>query len=168
MNTFDSKMLQILLIRPGATELDLQGRITGTLDVPLSEAGQKQADELAIELSEFPLTAIYTGPGLASQETSAQAVPRWRNQNPCRRRTSKSELRIVARQTRRRNQGYATQAFSSVAGSSAIGLSARRRDLGSSYRTNFKSHQENSQETQGGCRGHYRAGTSDVCDSKHN
>lgn len=65
-------MLQILLIRPGATELDLQGRITGTLDVPLSEAGQKQADELAIELSEFPLTAIYTGPGLASQETSAR------------------------------------------------------------------------------------------------
>ena len=33
-------MLQIVLIRPGTTDFDEQGRIQGTLDIPLNERGQ--------------------------------------------------------------------------------------------------------------------------------
>jgi len=61
---------EILLIRPGATEFDEQGRIIGTLDVPLSELGQKQAADLAESTAEFDVKAILCSPSLAAQETA--------------------------------------------------------------------------------------------------
>ena len=45
-------MLTILLVRSGMTEFDSQGRIQGTLDVPLSDEGRQQAEAAADDLAE--------------------------------------------------------------------------------------------------------------------
>jgi broad specificity phosphatase PhoE len=65
-------MLTILLIRSGTTEFDAQGRIQGTLDVPLSEDGRRQAKATAEELAArpTPIDALYAGPGLSAQQTA--------------------------------------------------------------------------------------------------
>lgn len=61
---------KILLIRPGATEFDEQGRIIGTLDLPLSELGLQQAEKLACESTDHEVTAIFSSPSLAAQQTA--------------------------------------------------------------------------------------------------
>lgn len=61
---------EILLIRPGATEFDENGRIVGVLDVPLSELGQKQAAALAEGSADFDVKAIFSSPSLAAQQTA--------------------------------------------------------------------------------------------------
>ena len=48
-------MVRILIIRPGATDFDEQGRIKGTLDLPLSEGGSDQVVRLVQELHEVPI-----------------------------------------------------------------------------------------------------------------
>ena len=63
-------MKRIVLIHTAATEYSKQGRIQGTLDVPLSEAGRQQAAALATELAELGATTLFTAPGQASRETS--------------------------------------------------------------------------------------------------
>ena len=66
-------MLTILLVRSGRTEYDCQGRIQGTLDVPLSAEGRQQATAAAAELAgrAADVTALYVGPCLSAQETAA-------------------------------------------------------------------------------------------------
>ena len=64
--------LKIVLVTPGATDFDDQGRIVGSLDVPLSEAGMLQARQAADELADVDLTAVYSGPCLAAQQTSVE------------------------------------------------------------------------------------------------
>jgi len=68
----DRDDLQIVLVKPGATEFDAQGRIVGTLDVPLSESGIQQAQSVAEELSDLEITAVYSGPCLAAQQTAVE------------------------------------------------------------------------------------------------
>ncbi len=65
-------MLTILLIRSGTTEFDAQGRIQGTLDVPLCEDGRRQAEATADELAArpTPIDALYAGPCLSAQQTA--------------------------------------------------------------------------------------------------
>lgn len=74
-------MLSILLIRSGRTEYDCQGRIQGTLDVPLSEDGRSEvtagitalgAQLAAQQLAEQqpPVVALYAGPCRSVQETA--------------------------------------------------------------------------------------------------
>jgi probable phosphoglycerate mutase len=65
-------MLTILLIRSGITEYDSQGRIQGTLDVPLCEEGRRQALATAEELAarSTPIEALYVGPCLSAQQTA--------------------------------------------------------------------------------------------------
>ncbi|HEX6963305.1 MAG TPA: histidine phosphatase family protein [Lacipirellula sp.] len=65
-------MLTILLIRSGITEFDAEGRIQGTLDVPLCEEGRRQAKATAEELAArtAPIDALYAGPGLSAQQTA--------------------------------------------------------------------------------------------------
>src|SRR4051812_32993469 len=65
-------MLTILLIRSGITEYDSQGRIQGTLDVPLCDEGCRQAVAMAEELAarEAPVEALYAGPCLSAQQTA--------------------------------------------------------------------------------------------------
>lgn len=66
------KDLQIIIVKPGATDLDEQGRIVGSLDVPLSESGEQQAKDAAAELAGIKLKAVYCSPSLAAQQTAVQ------------------------------------------------------------------------------------------------
>lgn len=61
---------RIFLVRPGATDLDEQGRITGTLDVPLSQLGRRQIQQLAVQTTEFDLQAVYSSPSVAARDTA--------------------------------------------------------------------------------------------------
>ena len=71
MSVFEPVVGQrILIVRPGATELDDQGRIAGSLDVPLSSGGQQQIEALARELQELEIDRIYSGPSSASRQTA--------------------------------------------------------------------------------------------------
>src|SRR6478609_7828231 len=56
-------MTQVVLIRPGATLYDEQHRVQGVLDVPLSDRGRAEVEELAEKLAGLELTALYCGPG---------------------------------------------------------------------------------------------------------
>ena len=64
--------LQIIIVKPGATDLDEQGRIVGSLDVPLSESGEQQAKDAAAKLEGIKLKAVYCSPSLAAQQTAVQ------------------------------------------------------------------------------------------------
>lgn len=66
-------MVQIILIRPGTTEYDQQGRVQGTLDIPLCEDGRQQVDLLVEELRGQPIEAIYASPCQSANQT-AEAV----------------------------------------------------------------------------------------------
>lgn len=66
-------MLRIALIRPGATDFDDQGRIKGTLDLPLNEHGFEQVGKMAEEIQALPLSVIYCSPCQAAQQT-AEAI----------------------------------------------------------------------------------------------
>ncbi len=63
-------MLKILLIRTGNTEYECQGRIQGTLDVPLSEDGRRQIEQLVESLRDQPIDALYCAPCRASQQSA--------------------------------------------------------------------------------------------------
>jgi phosphoserine phosphatase len=63
-------MVHLVLIRPGSTEYDLQGRIQGTLDIPLSQQGREEVN-LAIEgLRGQSLSVIYCAPCAAATQTA--------------------------------------------------------------------------------------------------
>ncbi len=66
-------MCRIALIRAGRTDFDHQGRVQGTLDLPLSEEGWLEIERLADQLAQTPLDAVYAARCLASWET-AQAL----------------------------------------------------------------------------------------------
>lgn len=59
----------LIVIRAGATDYELQGRIRGTLDVPLSAAGEAEAEQAA-GLLRAGSRAIYTSRELCARETS--------------------------------------------------------------------------------------------------
>ncbi len=70
-------MIQIVLIRPGSTDYVEQGRIQGTLDIPLSAAGNARVQQLGAELKQFEISLVYTAPCQAAWQTGsaiAQAV----------------------------------------------------------------------------------------------
>ena len=58
-----------MLARPGSTELDEQERIKGTLDMPLSDHGNRQIAETARELAAVDIQVVYTSPCQAAFET---------------------------------------------------------------------------------------------------
>lgn len=60
-------MGQLILARAGSTEFDEQGRIVGTLNVPLSLRGEAEIVELARELRAVEVEAIYTSGGLSAE-----------------------------------------------------------------------------------------------------
>lgn len=53
-------MLQIILIRPGSTDYDVQRRIQGTLDVPLNDQGAMEVAQMIEELRGQPIELIYS------------------------------------------------------------------------------------------------------------
>lgn len=63
-------MLRIVLVRPGQTEYDFQGRIRSRLAVPLTEEGTKQAREMVQQLQDLNIEAVYCGPCQACVQTA--------------------------------------------------------------------------------------------------
>jgi probable phosphoglycerate mutase len=68
--TTSNFMFQILLIRPGTTEYDQQGRVQGTLDIPLCEDGRQEVEALVNQLRDKPITAVYSSPSKSAQQTA--------------------------------------------------------------------------------------------------
>jgi len=64
----------IVLVRPGATSFDQQGRMKGSLDMPLCEQGREQAIALSEELASLKLDAVYCAPCQSASETAASLV----------------------------------------------------------------------------------------------
>lgn len=64
-------MVQIVLIRPGSTDFDEQGRIQGTLDIPLNGQGSAKAQEIARELRDLKISIVYTAPCEAAWQTAS-------------------------------------------------------------------------------------------------
>jgi probable phosphoglycerate mutase len=60
----------LIVIRSGATDYDLQGRLRGTLDMPLSAAGVAAATRAGERLKAAPPAAIYTSGAACAIETS--------------------------------------------------------------------------------------------------
>jgi probable phosphoglycerate mutase len=52
-------MLRIALIRPGTTDYDVEGRIQGTLDIPLNEQGLADAAQIAEQLRDGGMEVLY-------------------------------------------------------------------------------------------------------------
>lgn len=70
-------MLKIFLVRPGSTDYDEQGRIQGTLDVPLNRQGDNEVARLAGELQDRGISAVYCSqcrPALQTAEALASAL----------------------------------------------------------------------------------------------
>jgi len=63
-------MLEVLLIRPGATTFDEDGRIKGSLDIPLSPRGIQQAEAAAKSLSGMKIDCLYAAPCESAQDTA--------------------------------------------------------------------------------------------------
>lgn len=63
-------MVQILLIRSGMTEYDQQGRVQGTLDIPLCEDGRQGVAAMVAKLRDQPIAAIYTSPSRSACQTA--------------------------------------------------------------------------------------------------
>jgi broad specificity phosphatase PhoE len=63
-------MIQFFLIRAGQTEFERQGRVQGTLDIPLCEDGRRAIAAMVNELSAKPIVAVYAGPCQAAEQTA--------------------------------------------------------------------------------------------------
>ncbi|MER3398137.1 MAG: hypothetical protein C4316_06295 [Chloroflexota bacterium] len=55
-------MARLVLVRHGQTDWNLQRRIQGKTDIPLGEAGRRQAAALAKLLAAEPVAAVYASP----------------------------------------------------------------------------------------------------------
>jgi broad specificity phosphatase PhoE len=61
---------RIYLIRHGATVLSAEDRFAGATDVDLSDEGRRQAEALAVRLSDDHITAVYCSPLKRTVETA--------------------------------------------------------------------------------------------------
>ena len=62
-------MLNVLLVRPGSTTLDEEGRIKGALDIPLSPLGRRQSLAAGESLKDITVECLYVAPCESAQET---------------------------------------------------------------------------------------------------
>ncbi len=76
-------MIEVLLIRPGSTTFDQEGRIKGSLDIPLSLEGEKQADALSLSLAQIKLDCLYVAPC----ESALKSAERIGERNFCKQKT---------------------------------------------------------------------------------
>ncbi|TWU08265.1 histidine phosphatase family protein [Stieleria varia] len=63
-------LTRVMVIRPGATDFDDQGRMKGSLDMPLSERGEQQVETLAAALADIPFKTIYCCPSESARATA--------------------------------------------------------------------------------------------------
>lgn len=78
LTEFDHPMSRVILVRPGATDFDDQGRMKGCLDMPLSDLGREQVERIAAELAEIQLSEIISAP-CESAVATADRVAEGRN-----------------------------------------------------------------------------------------
>jgi broad specificity phosphatase PhoE len=64
----------IYLIRHGETEWSRSRQHTSFTDLPLTEAGERSADELAERLAKVHVDAVFTSPRLRASETARRAL----------------------------------------------------------------------------------------------
>ena len=70
-------MLQIVLIRPGSTDYDVQERIQGSLDMPLNERGATEVAQTIEQLRDKGMETVYSPgsqPALQTAEMIAKAL----------------------------------------------------------------------------------------------
>lgn len=65
--------MEVVLVRHGATDWNLQGRCQGSTDRALSEAGMRQAAEVAANFSRERISAVYSS-GLMRAKCTAQLI----------------------------------------------------------------------------------------------
>ncbi|MDZ7619660.1 MAG: histidine phosphatase family protein [Patescibacteria group bacterium] len=63
-------MLRIVLIRPGSTDYDLEGRIQGTLDIPLNDEGGQEVARLIEEIAGHGIEVVYASNCQPARETA--------------------------------------------------------------------------------------------------
>jgi broad specificity phosphatase PhoE len=63
-------MVQIVLIRPGSTDYDQQGRIQGTLDIPLNSQGAEQIQQIVEGVRPLGIETIYRAPCQSAEQTA--------------------------------------------------------------------------------------------------
>lgn len=68
-------MLELWLVRHGATVWNTEGRVQGWGDPPLSETGRVQAQKLAPRLARMTFTAVYSSDLRRTTETARLALP---------------------------------------------------------------------------------------------
>src|SRR5512134_2142765 len=61
---------RLYLVRHGATESTQEDRFSGTVNIPLSEKGRHQAEQLARRLADDEISAIYSSPLDRTLETA--------------------------------------------------------------------------------------------------
>jgi len=66
-------MLQIILVRPGSTDYDVQDRIQGTLDIPLNEKGLAEVAQTIEQLRDKAIEVVYAPVSQPSMQT-AQSI----------------------------------------------------------------------------------------------
>jgi len=69
---FGNHMSRVVLVRPGATDFDDQGRMKGCLNMPLSECGREQVERIAAELADLEIDEIVTAPCESAIETATR------------------------------------------------------------------------------------------------
>jgi broad specificity phosphatase PhoE len=62
--------VQVLLVRHGATDWNLQGRCQGTTDLDLNEVGVRQAEQIAASLTNETIHGIYSSNLKRAQQTA--------------------------------------------------------------------------------------------------
>jgi broad specificity phosphatase PhoE len=63
-------MVQMIVVRAGSTDFDEQGRIKGTLDIPLNTVGQGQVGRLIGDLHSTKIDHVYASPCRSAQQTA--------------------------------------------------------------------------------------------------
>jgi len=63
-------MLRVVLIRPGATDYDLEERIQGVLDIPLNRQGLMEVARAVDQLRDMRIEAIYASPCASAMQTA--------------------------------------------------------------------------------------------------
>jgi 2,3-bisphosphoglycerate-dependent phosphoglycerate mutase len=64
-------LIEIVLVRHGVTNWNLEKRFQGQIDTPLSDLGHVQAEKTADALAGEPVTSLYTSDLLRAQQTAA-------------------------------------------------------------------------------------------------
>jgi broad specificity phosphatase PhoE len=67
-------MTELLLVRHGETDWNLENRVQGHTDTPLNDTGLEQARELADRLAAEPLVAAYASDLVRARDTAAIAA----------------------------------------------------------------------------------------------